>query len=856
MSFAAPSTPSSSSRRSPSPWQLAWRQTVLDFRAGELRLVLVAVMLAVAALTAVGFFADRLQLGLQRDAAQLLGGDLVISSDQPLPEGFVQRAQSAGLRMTQHASFPSMARAGDEQGGGTRLVALKAVDEAYPLRGALKVQAQGQTQPASLRRGPAVGQVWVEEAVLSGLGLKVGDGLWLGDARLSIAGVLTQEPDRGAGFMSFAPRVMMHRQDLATTGLVQPASRVTYRLAVVAAGSASSLERFEQWVKAEVKNKNLKGVRVENLENGRPEMRQTLERAEKFLNLVALLSALLAAVAVAVAARDFAMKRLDDCAMLRVLGLSQRSMAWAFVLEFALLALVASGLGVLAGAAVHFAFIGLLGALVPTDLPWPSGRAAYLGLGVGVALLMGFGLPTVLQLAKVPALRVMRRDVGQIRPASLAAVSAGVVALGALLMTVARDPKMGALTVGGFAVALGVFALVAWGAVLLLRKLVSEATAPRWLLLATRQVAARPGLAVLQVASLAVGLMALALLVLLRTDLVDSWRKATPPDAPNRFVINIQPDQAEAFQGLLKGAGVTGHDWYPMIRGRLVAVNGEPTGPKYAANPEARRTIDRELNLSHAAQMPTHNVLVKGQWAAPDASGLSIEEGLAQRLGVGLGDVLSFDVGGQTQEGRINSIRKVDWGSMRANFFVMFPRAEMPDVPTTYMTAFKAPATPGFDSQVGRQFPNVTVVDVSASVAQVQNVLNQVIRAVEVLFAFTVATGLMVLLATISATRDARIREAAIMRACGASSHLLGQVQRAELMGLGALAGGLASAAAMGVGAGLARWVFEFTWTASPWVPLVGMVAGAVLAGLAGWWSLREVLRRPVMQTLRQASTA
>jgi putative ABC transport system permease protein len=212
-------------------------------------------------------------------------------------------------------------------------------------------------------------------------------------------------------------------------------------------------------------------------------------------------------------------------------------------------------------------------------------------------------------------------------------------------------------------------------------------------------------------------------------------------------------------------------------------------------------------------------------------------------------------VGGQTQEGRINSIRKVDWGSMRANFFVMFPQAEMPGVPTTYMTAFRAPSSAGFDSQIGRQFPNVTVVDVSASVAQVQNVLNQVIRAVEVLFAFTVATGLMVLLATISATRDARIREAAIMRACGASSQLLGQVQRAELMGLGALAGGLASAAAMGVGAGLARWVFEFTWTASPWVPLAGMLAGAVLAGLAGWWSLREVLRRPVMQTLRQAST-
>ena len=840
----------------PSVFSLAWRQTRRDFRAGELRLLLVAVLLAVAALTAVGFFADRLGSGLQRDARQLMGGDAVVGSDRPAPPELAAKARDLGLRVSASAGFPSMARAAEAQGGATRLVALKAVSPQYPLRGVLQLQMAPGAPVQRVAAAPQPGTVWVDAALLEALQLKVGDPLLLGDASLRIDRIIAIEPDRGAGFSTFAPRVMLADADLPATGLVQPASRVSWRLAVAAPDAWSAargdgvVAEFVAWAEARIKSAPLRGVRVESVQSGRPEMKQTLDRAEKFLNLVALLAALLAAVAVGIAARDFAQRHLDDCAMQRVLGLSQRRIATAYALEFGFVGFLASTLGVLVGWAVHHVFVWLLAGLVDAALPAASLWPALLGLGVGMTLLLGFGLPPVLQLSRVPPLRVIRRDVGGLKPASLGALLAGVAGFVALLMAVSSDVKLGAIAVGGFAVAIGVFALSAWLAVTALRRLVPESGAPRWLVLATRQIAARPAFAVLQVSALAVGLLAL---VLLRTDLISSWRNATPPDAPNRFVINLQPEQSEPFQAALKQAGVQRYDWYPMIRGRLVAINGRDVTPASFTQDRAARLVEREFNLSHAAVQPPHNEVVSGRWVADEADGLSVEEGLAKELGVKLGDTLRFDMAGQLQEGHVSSLRKVDWGSMRVNFFVIFPRAQMPGLPITYISAFHAPAVAGFDNALSREFPNITNVDVSASVAQIQRVLDQVIRAVEFLFGFTLLAGLVVLFAAITATREARAREFALMRAMGASGRLLAQVQRAELLGVGALAGGLASVAAIAVGWLLARYAFEFNWNPSPWVPLWGMAAGALLALAAGWWGLRDVLRSPVLQTLRRA---
>ena len=846
--------------------KLGWKTLLRDLRAGELRLLMVAVTLAVASLTAVGFFADRLNGGLQRDALQLLGGDAVLRSDGLTPDVFLAKAKALGLKGASTVTFPTMARARDEDGGASKLVAFKGVPPGYPLRGSLTVADSVAATGLQTREIPAPGTAWVDASLLDALGLKVGQSLLLGESSFKVSRVILQEPDRGAGFISFSPRVMVNETDVPATGLIQPASRTNYRFAV--AGDAQAVKAYVKWA-TETLDKpgaqtGLRGLRLESLESGSPEMKQTLDRAEKFLNLVALLAALLSAVAVAIVARSFAAKHLDDCAMLRVLGQPQRTIALAYTFEFVLAGLIASALGVALGFAVHYGFVLLLSGLVTSALPAATLWPVAFGMGMGLTLLLAFGLPPVLQLAQVPPLRVIRRDVGNLKPASLLVLGVGVAGFAALLLAASSDVKLGLIAVGGFAGAALVFAVASYIAVKLLRASVNEARAPRWLVLATRQLSARPLYAVVQTSALAVGLLALMLLVLLRTDLISSWRQSTPPDAPNRFVINVQPDQAQAFQQALKSGGVAKYDWYPMIRGRLVAVNGNPVTPDSYEDDRAKRLIDRDFNLSNSSERPAYNQVVAGRWTAGEKDAVSVEEGLAKTLGLKLGDSLRFDIAGQTSEAKITSLRKVDWGSLHVNFFVMYPVAQLPaDVPVSFISAYRAPEAPlavegqpkppSFDNALVKAFPNITNVDMSSTLAQVQSVLDQVIRAVEFLFGFTLAAGLVVLFAAITATREERAREFAIMRAVGARASLLRQVQRAELAGVGLLAGFLASLVALAVGWALARYVFDFSWTGSWTVPLFGSLAGAVLALAAGWWGLRSVLNTPVVETLRRA---
>jgi putative ABC transport system permease protein len=734
-----------------------------------------------------------------------------------------------------------------------KLVALKVVEQGYPLRGRLRVSQQADEVGELTTDVPSVGHAWIDAGLLETLHLPMGGELLLGEQRFKVARIIVNEPDRGAGFMSFSPRIMINSADLAATGLVQPASRLRYRMAV--AGDEQAVQAFVEFAQAQILSRNVLGVRVDALDGGRPELNSTLARAEKFLNLVALLAALLSAVAVALAARSFAASHLDDCAMLRVLGLPQRTIAAAYAFEFTLVGLLASAFGVLLGFLVHYGFVALLAGLVDSNLPAAGLWPVLFGMGMGLTLLLAFGLPPVLQLAQVPPLRVIRRDMGGLKPASLSVLGLGVTGFAALLLAASSDVKLGLIAVGGFALATLLFAVLSWVAVKVLRVSVNDATAGTALVLATRQISARPAFAVVQVSSLAVGLLALVLLVLLRTDLIGSWRAATPVDAPNRFVINVMPEQGAAFTQALKDAGVNKFDWFPMIRGRLVAINGRSVSPDDYSEERARSLVDREFNLSHSAVQPSQNKVVAGRWQANEAGAISMEEGIAKTLGLALGDTLSFDIGGVQTVSKITSLRKVDWGSMRANFFAMYPVDKLEDVPATYMSAFKAPATKGFDNALVRQFPNITAVDMTATIAQVQGVLDQVIGAIEFLFAFTLAAGLVVLFAAVSATREERAREFAIMRAVGARASLLRQVQRIELAGVGMLAGFLASVVASAVGWALARFVFEFDWAVSLWVPLLGSLAGAVLALAAGWWGLRGVLSRPVVQTLRSAAS-
>ena len=823
------------------------RMTVRDWRAGELRLLAMALVIAVAAVTSVGFFVDRIRLGLERDAAQLLAADLVLSSDQPFTESLRTRALGAGLQTAETVTFPSMAlNAGDPDRNA--LAAVKAVSDGYPLRGTLRLSAEPGGAETAARAVPTAGTAWVDAQLLQAIGARPGDNLKLGEKYFRIDRVIVIEPDRGTGFINFAPRVMINLADLPATELITTGSRVTYRL--LAAGERTTVRAFATALGRDLP----RGQRIESLESGRPEMQRTLERAQRFLALVALLAAMIAAVAVAAAARRFSQRHLDSCAMMRCLGLAQSDIFWLFALEFVFVGIAACAVGMLLGYAAHFALLYALGSLIKTSLPLPSALPAVQGWAVGLVLLMGFALPPLAQLRAVPPLRVLRKDIGLPSGRSSLGYLVGLIGFLLLLLWSSNDLKVGAVTAGGFAGGLLVFALAAWGVLQLLSPLrsITGRLGISWRF-AIAAVQRRPVATIVQLVSLAVGLMALLLLTVTRTDLVSAWRSAAPPDAPNRFVINIQPDQVAGVAQRLKDGGIE-TELHPMIRGRLVKLNGKPVGPENYTDDRAQRLVDREFNISYAAKAPTHNPITGGAWFKDGSDELSIEEGIAKTLGIKLGDELTFDIAGQTVNARATSLRKVNWDSMRANFFVLMPPALLAGKPASFITAFHLPdRQSGLTGDLLREFPNLTVIDTSAVFRQVQAVLDQVIAAVEFLFIFTLAAGVLVLYAALASSRDERVREAGLLRALGASRQQLSRAQLAELACIGALAGLLAAIGASAIGWALARFAFEFDYTVSPWVFALGIGGGALCALAGGYLGLRGVLKTPPLATLREA---
>lgn len=827
------------------------RMTQRDWRAGELRFLLIALIVAVAALSSVGFFVDRMRTGLDRDAHQLLGADLVIRADEPIPAALRTEAKKRGLQLAETMVFPSMAIAGEGVHAISRLASIKAVSAAYPLRGKVKVAAQAGGASVETDAIPAAGTVWVDPALLGSLKVTVGSSLKLGNRVFRIAKVLSFEPDRGAGFVNFAPRVMLAADDLATTGLVQYGSRVGYRLLL--AGQPRDAAAFELWVQNKIQTDNLKGVRIESLESGRPEMRATLQRAEEFLSLVGLLSAMLAAIAIAMAARRFMLRHVDACAMLRCLGMTQNQVTALYLTEFFMVGLVGSAIGALTGFAAHFVLIEWLGKLVTNELPAASLVPALQGIATGLLLLVGFAIPPILQLRNVPHNRVIRRETGMPQPLTVATYGLGFLTFIGLLLWQAGNAKLGLLAAAGFLGGLAAFALVGWLALKSLRSLRLGINHPGWRFAITA-LQRRPGATIVQVVALALGLMALLLLTVIRGDLVDAWRKATPVNAPNRFVINIQPDQKAEIQTRLRQNGIADIDLYPMIRGRLLAINDMPITGETFIEDRAKRLVDREFNLSTMKGIPALNEITAGRWYDNRKPEASVEEGLAKTLNLKLGDRLKFDIAGEMIDVPITSLRKLEWGSMRVNFFVIINPAVMKDMPQTWITAFHLPeADAGFENRLTNDFPNLTVVDVGSVVRQIQGVIEQVVTAVEFLFLFTLASGVLVLYAALAGSQDQRTREAGLLRALGATRKQLSQSQWIEFALVGGLAGLLAAGGATMVGWALAYFVFDFEWIFSPVVWLAGCAAGAACAFIGGWASLRNVLNQPPMQTLREA---
>ncbi|HWA36695.1 MAG TPA: FtsX-like permease family protein [Burkholderiales bacterium] len=824
----------------------AWRMLARDWRAGELRVLAAALVLAVASVTSVGFFADRIGRGLARDAHQLLGADLVLISDRPFGDALTAPLAASGLQGASAVTFMSMANAAQ----GAQLAGVKAVSSAYPLRGRLRIAPEVGAPDAPAPAGPPPrGTVWIEERLVQALGTPVGAKLRLGRSEFTVSAVLTLEPERGANFFNLAPRLMMNEADVAATGLIQTGSRVWYYL--YAAGTRDQVAAYEQQARSRLE----RGQRVETLESGRPEIRASIDRAQRFLGLTALLAAVLAGVAIALGTRRFVERHLDGCAVMRCLGATQARLTSLFGLEFLILGIGACAVGALAGfAAQHL--IGLtLEDILKAQLPPPGLLPALQGFLVGLVLLLGFALPPLLQLKNVPAVAVIRREAGRPKARTLVAYAAGFIALGLLLAWQAGDPKLGTYVVGGFAGAVLAFMAVAWA---LLRVLTGPGLTRRMKASSLRYglVQLRRHLAgnAIQTASLALGLTAVLLLTFTRNDLVEAWRRSAPPDAPNRFLMGVQRDQIPELEAFFRQRQLAAPELFPMVRGRVTARNGQPVSERDYEEERARRLIEREFNLSFMEAPPGHNTVSAGRWFAPDAKEISVEEGVARALGWTLGDELEFAVAGETFKARITSLRKLRWDSMRVNFFVIAPTSLLAPYPASFISAFRIePAQEPALHELVKRFPNITIVDVGAAVRQAQGVIDQLIDAVQFIFLFALGAGLLVLYSALVATEDERRREAAVMRVFGASRAQVAGSQRAEFLAMGAIAGLLATLGAAAIGQLIARRVFELDLPPSAELWIAGPLAGIALLSINAWLSARKVLRASPALTLRDS---
>ena len=838
------------------PFSFSLRMLRRDARAGELRLLVAALVVAVAALTAVGFFADRVRRALEQEANQLLGADFLLIADHPWPGKVAEEALSAGLAVVETRTFPSMVTLGQGDGLRAQLVEIKAVSEGYPLRGSLRIAAQRNAADSPARGIPLPGTIWIDERLASALSAGVGDTLAVGQQSLQVAAILTLEPDRGVNFFSVAPRLLMNIADLEATGLILPGSRVTYRLLL--SGERPNISDFRSQVDKQLE----RGERIEDAQNARPEIRVALERAQKFLGLSALLTVVLAAVAVALASRRYMQRHLDPCAVMRCLGATQAFLLRVYLAQFAVLGLLSALLGCALGYLAHFALYAWLAQLLSTPLPQPGLLPALQGGVIGVLLLLGFSLPPLLQLKRVSTLRVLRREFssGTLPPWRLiGSYGVGLAVLAGLMFWVAGEWRLGAYVVGGFALAMGAFALVARLAI----RLAALGRGGARLRRGPGGVGWRYGLAslerrsaacVVQIVALALGFMALLLLTVTRNDLLEAWQRAIPTDAPNRFVVNIQPEQLSAVQQLFADAGLDA-EFSPMVRGRLAKVNGLAVGPADYEDDRAKRLIDREFNLSYRMEMPAGNAVTAGRWftAAEQNSGVaSVEDGLAKTLNLKLGDRLEFVVAGERVEVQVVGLRKLNWDSMRVNFFVLTPPSVLQSYPASWITSFYLlPEKADFVNRLVGDFPNLTVIDVAAIVRQLRGIIDQVAQAVQFIFLFTLLAGIIVLYAALASAAEERRYELAVMRALGARREQLRRAMLAEFAAIGGLAGLIASFGAIGVGQLLASKAFQFEVAVNFWLLPAAMLAGAAIVMGAGWFAAARLINAPPLEALR-----
>lgn len=824
---------------------LAVRSLGRELRAGEVHLLALALVIAVAAMSAVGFFTDRVHRAIFARASEMLGADLVVSSPYPIGSELARAARAQGLHVAHTLSFRSTVLSGQR----FQLVAIKAVSAGYPLRGQLRIAARPYGPETATREMPAPGSVWLDPRLMSVLDLTRGGRIRLGDARFRVAHVISFEPDRGGNLFNIAPRVLMNLADVPRTGLVQEGSRVTHRLLL--AGPPAAVAAFRAWLRPRLDPDQ----QLQDVHDTRPQLRTALDRASRFLSLAALTSVLLAGAAIALATRRYVSRRQDAAAVMRCLGARQGTILRLFGAQMLLLGLAASLIGCGLGYAAQGLLATLLGRIAPGPLPAPSLLPLLLGMAAGLVTLAGFALPPLVRLRDVPPARVLRRDMGAAPPRAWVVYGAALAALASLVLWYAGDVHLAGYVLGGALATVAVLALAGWALVRALAPL-RTGVGVAWRF-GLANIARHARGSTLQVVAFGLGIMALLLLTLVRTGLLAQWQRSLPPTTPNYFLINIQPDQVPEVGRFLHARGLSGATLYPMVRGRLVAIGDHAVSPDGFADPRARRLAEHEFNLSWARALRGDNRIAAGHWWDADTAAhhqFSVEQGLAETLGIRLGDELTFRVAGEDVHGRVTSLRAVNWDSFQPNFFVLAPPTTLAGYPATWITSFHlAPQHTALLTELVRKFPSVTVLDVDALLTSVRDIMARAVSGVEYVFLFALLAGFTVLFAAIQATLEERRFETAIVRTLGADRRRLLRSLLAEFATVGLLAGVLAAAAATAVGAVLAHRVFDLTYHPDPAVWVMGIAGGTLGVGLAGVLGTRSVLDTPPLETLRRA---
>lgn len=821
-------------------WRMLWR----DWRGGELNILAIGLIIAVTSITAVGFFTDRIERGMQMQSAELLAADLVITSGRTDINDYIADARANDFQVTTTSQFRSVLLANDR----LQLVEVKAVSEGYPLRGALRISDSAFGDDAATTTLPAAGELWIEARLLPLLNLELGDRVSLGNSSFVLSKILRYEPDRAGDLFSVAPRVMMNSIDVAATGLINTGALVNYR--VLIAGERSNINRYQK----AIKNRLRPGEEIVSVEEGRPELNTALQSAKQFLGLAALISVLLAGVAVATVANRFSHRHLSSSAMMRCLGATQRTIIQLFTLEMFWLALLASSIGCMFGILTQFVIIQLLDQLLLTQLPPPSFKAVLLGYATGIVMLIGFALPPLLALRRVPPLHVLRKDVKTTPPSAWTVYLAVMLCMSLLLYWQIGDLKLVSLVIGGIIGTLLILALAAYLLILLLNRLRGRVGVAWRFGLAN--ISRRPGSSVVQIVAFGLGIMIMLLLSTVRSDLLRDWQSSLPADAPNHFVINVQSDQVAAISDYFKTMGVSNTKLYPMVRARLLEINNRTVNSSDYESERAKHLLTREFSLSWAEHMQQDNAVVAGSWWSSDDFGkplLSLESKLAETLKLQLNDVVGFDINGNIINFTVSNLRSVDWDTFNINFFTVVPPGVLEDKPASWVTSVYLDKEQR--QQLGklvREFSNVTLIDVASIMQRVRGIINRVSLAVEFIFLFTLLAGLAVLYAAIQSNQDERRFESAVLRTLGASKKTLMLGLLAEFTLLGALSGLLAGIAATSLAWLLAEFIFKFDYQFDISVALTGIISGTVIVVIAGILGTRSVLTSPPIQSLRE----